>query len=175
MRATHGQSFKMISICTTLNRQLIQKRVDSSLTFNVGMDEYKNGFGLEQENFWIGLNSLHELTWNKNVRLKIFIEYFTGEVRVAVYNRFSVGDEESDYRLYIGSFIDSESNHGLADGTTFLNKNRVFDCLGSGGWWYGYGVYSNLNANYGETTLCSCIQYFSEKCIRSVSMKILFD
>ena len=153
----------------------MQKRRDNSLSFYKLLNHYKQGFGDIQNNFWMGLDNIHKLTKNKPGRLKIYIEYFDGTTRVAIYEGFSVGDEASDYRLYFHYFTDSSSGEGLVNETQFTMKWGGYYYYYYSGWWYGNDVKSNLNGKHSMTDRNYCIKYFSSVCIKTVTMSVLIQ
>ena len=57
----------------------IQRRISDSVDFNRDWDDYVNGFGEEDGNFWMGLEEIHQLTTTHDVSLFIDIETFEGD------------------------------------------------------------------------------------------------
>ena len=125
-------------------------------------DSYKNGFS-DDINFWMGLDNLHDLTKNKSGRLKIYVQYQDGTIRVAIYEGFYIGDESSKYSLYFHSFTDSFSGEGLVNRTEFT---YVYGC---GGWWYFRNEERNSNQMHGT---CGCMKYFSSTCVSKFRMSV---
>ena len=56
---------------------IILRRVDGSVDFMRGWDEYVDGFGDMDTNFWIGLETIHLLTASGNSHLKVYMESFS--------------------------------------------------------------------------------------------------
>ena len=85
---------------------IIQRRVDGTLDFDRTWQEYANGFGVPNGEFWLGLEAIHQLTSaGAAVRLKIDLEAFDGDdvgPFTVYYDQFIVDDADSIYQLSIG-------------------------------------------------------------------------
>ena len=77
---------------------MIQKRLDGSVDFYLDWDDYKQGFGNLNGEFWLGLDKIHRLTKNPS-KLRVDLEDFSNNSAYAEYNSFGVDDEESKYKL----------------------------------------------------------------------------
>ena len=83
---------------------VFQKRMDGSVNFYIGWEDYKNGFGNLSSEFWLGLDKIHRLTlsdWNK-VRVDLRDE--DGTKVHAEYELFAVASEKNNYKLSLGSY-----------------------------------------------------------------------
>ena len=83
---------------------VFQKRMDGSVNFYLGWEDYKNGFGNLSSEFWLGLDKIHRLTlsdWNK-VRVDLRDE--DGTKVHAEYELFAVASEMNNYKLSLGSY-----------------------------------------------------------------------
>ena len=78
---------------------VLQKRLDGSVDFYRGWDEYKNGFGDLNGEFWLGLDKIHRLTKQTQNKLRVDLEDFEGNTAYAEYDNFVVADEASDYNM----------------------------------------------------------------------------
>ncbi|CAG2213475.1 Techylectin-5B,Ficolin-2,Fibroleukin,Fibrinogen-like protein 1,Ficolin-1,Angiopoietin-4 [Mytilus edulis] len=114
--------------------------------------DYKNGFG-EVRN-----DRVHQLTGLGNNVLRIYLEDWEGNSRYAVFNKFFLGDEVSNYILSYGSYSGNAGN-SLANNVKFTTADRQNDgrpkgvnCAKGyygGPWWYDYNCgYSDLNGEY---------------------------
>ena len=83
---------------------VFQRRLDGSVDFYLGWESYKNGFGDLKGEFWLGNDNLHRLTANSDVRLRIDLEDFDGNIAYAEYTTFKVADAADKYRLLIGGY-----------------------------------------------------------------------
>ena len=68
------------------------------MDFNQSWTDYKHGFGILFEEFWLGNDNIHDLTKNGNT-LKIIVADNNGNDKSAKYKQFSIGDEDSQYQL----------------------------------------------------------------------------
>ena len=78
---------------------VLQKRLDGSVDFYRDWDEYKNGFGDLNGEFWLGLDKIHRLTKQTQNKLRVDLEDFEGNTAYAEYDNFVVADEASDFTL----------------------------------------------------------------------------
>ena len=82
---------------------MVQKRLDGSVDFYRGWDDYKRGFGNLNGEFWLGLDKIHRLTKERS-RLRVDLEDTTGKTAYAEYDFFSVASERSKYKLSLGTY-----------------------------------------------------------------------
>ena len=82
---------------------MIQKRLDGSVDFYLGWDDYKRGFGNLNGEFWLGLDKIHRLTKERSM-LRVDLEDFSGNTAYAEYSLFIVADEGSKYSLTLGTY-----------------------------------------------------------------------
>ncbi|CAC5413910.1 Fibrinogen-like protein 1,Fibrinogen-like protein A,Angiopoietin-1,Angiopoietin-related protein 6,Fibrinogen C domain-containing protein 1,Angiopoietin-related protein 2,Angiopoietin-2,Fibrinogen C domain-containing protein 1-A,Angiopoietin-related protein 1,Tenascin-R,Ficolin-3,Tenascin,Fibrinogen C domain-containing protein 1-B,Angiopoietin-4 [Mytilus coruscus] len=83
---------------------VIQRRQDGSKNFYRGWDDYKNGFGDPTGEFWLGNEHIYKLTSQGRYQLRITLEDWNGDTSYATYNTFSLGNEDSSYKLTIGGY-----------------------------------------------------------------------
>ncbi len=83
---------------------MFQRRVDGSVDFWLGWDEYKNGFGDLSHEHWLGLEQIYAITNNgKTYELRMDLnDGFDDEY--ALYASFSISDEAGDYTLDLGAY-----------------------------------------------------------------------
>ena len=89
---------------------VFQRRKDGSVNFYRNWDEYVNGFGDLNGEFWLGLRYINDLTAESTtLRVDLPSSYY------AKYSSFSVGNSASKYALsvsgYSGNLYDSLSYH----------------------------------------------------------------
>ena len=82
---------------------VFQKRLDGSVDFFRGWDDYKRGFGSLNGEFWLGLDKIHRLTKQRS-RLRVDLEDTTGKTAYAEYDFFGVASENSKYKLSLGTY-----------------------------------------------------------------------
>ncbi|CAH1224818.1 ANGPTL1 [Branchiostoma lanceolatum] len=171
---------------------VIQRRQDGSVPFwNRTWEEYKQGFGDVNGEYWLGNENIHLLTTQKSYTLRIDMSDWEGESRFAVYSTFRVSGESDGYRLTIYGFTgDVEDYMAYNNRQQFSTVDRDNDvhsvhCSqvygGQGGWWFRACSFSNLNGRYQGNCGGSCIvgqdvvwanwRGFSYS-LKSVSMKI---
>ena len=135
---------------------VFQRRVDASVDFYRGWDEYKNGFGDLNGNFWLGLEKIHKLTsLGKRAILRVDLKHFRApnKLRYALYNQFKIANESEGYKLtvngYSGNAGNSLAHHNNRKFSTKDHNNDVYsvNCAHTlnGAWWYYSCAHSNLN------------------------------
>ena len=135
-------------------RAVILPRLD----FYKGWQQYKNGFGELDMEFWWGLENIFQLTGSKDRRYELRIDMgdFENETRYAVYQGFRLSSELDGYRLhasnYSGTAGDSLSEHYDMKFSTFDKDQDKYhiNCAASrkGAWWYNRCYHSNLNGRH---------------------------
>ncbi|EDW57942.2 uncharacterized protein Dvir_GJ17863 [Drosophila virilis] len=136
---------------------VIQRRINGSVNFNRGWDDYKAGFGDLRGEFFIGLEKLHKLTQSQPHELYISLEDFQNQTRFARYSDFVIGNEAELYKIkmlgdFTGNVADSFNYHKDKNFSTPDKDNDVTtgNCALSyeSGWWF-YDCYNcNLNGRY---------------------------
>ncbi|KAG7174804.1 Fibrinogen C domain-containing protein 1-like 2, partial [Homarus americanus] len=107
-------------------------------------DDYVKGFGNLSQEFWLGLENIHDLTSQTPTELRVDLENFKNKTGWVKYGVFKVKNKDTDYRLWVKDYS------GVAgDGLAYHNGARF-----KGGWWYRNCHYTNLNGlragRYGE-------------------------
>ncbi len=82
---------------------VFQKRLDGSVDFYRGWDDYKRGFGNLNGEFWLGLDKIHRLTKERS-RLRVDLEDTSGNTAYAEYDFFGVTSEQGKYKLSLGTY-----------------------------------------------------------------------
>jgi len=148
---------------------VFQRRQDGSVDFYRGWDDYKAGFGQLTAEFWLGNDKIHRLTASRPSSLRVELEDWNGGKAYAKYGKFSISDEQAQYRLEVGSYSgtarDSLRYH---NNMAFTTKDRDNDRPGSkcpeldtGAWWYKDCLYSNLNGKYlGDATSYQGVNWY---------------
>ncbi|XP_028424413.1 microfibril-associated glycoprotein 4 [Perca flavescens] len=137
---------------------VFQRRLDGTVNFYRGWDQYKTGFGIAAGEYWLGLESLYHLTQRKRYELLVDMEDFEGNKTFACYSSFSIDAESSGYTLHVSGF----TNGGAGDSLSYHNgqKFSTFDrdqdssdtrnCARSnlGAFWYKSCYSTNPNGVY---------------------------
>ena len=83
---------------------VFQKRLDGSVDFYRDWDDYENGFGNLNGEFWLGLDKIRRLTNSDTFMLRVDLEDWQGETRFAEYASFAISNETNKYKLSVGSY-----------------------------------------------------------------------
>ena len=83
---------------------VFQRRMDGSVDFYLGWEDYRVGFGNLSGEFWLGNDNLHRLTANVDMMLRVDLEDYDGVRNYAEYTTFSVADANDNYRLTIDGY-----------------------------------------------------------------------
>ncbi|XP_070532838.1 fibrinogen C domain-containing protein 1-A-like [Ptychodera flava] len=137
---------------------VIQRRQDGSVDFYRGWEDYKNGFGDLNGEFWLGNDKIHRLTnQGQRYELRVDLENFENETRFAQYDDFTIANERRRYEITLGSYSGNAGDSMKFDnGKQFTTKDNDNDrsakhnCAVSftGAWWYSSCSLSNLNGQY---------------------------
>nr|XP_060626273.1 veficolin-1-like [Anolis sagrei ordinatus] len=143
---------------------VFQRRQDGSVDFYRDWQSYKNGFGNQASEFWLGNDKIHLLTSSGTQQLRIDVKDMNDTRTYAKYTSFKISSEEENYTLSVGSYVDGNMGDSFTAhrGLAFSTRDRDNDVHESGscavmykgGWWYGVCHSSNLNGLYlrGEHT-----------------------
>lgn len=134
---------------------VILRRADGIESFDRFYDEYEEGFGDLENDFFYGLKVIHDLTSTGNYEMRIDLfnqSNYTESSAHAVYNSFRIGPKECNnskaYKLYLDGFTSETLLNNLFafNEQPFIAKkrNQEFNersrCLkygqSRGGWWY---------------------------------------
>ena len=83
---------------------VFQRRMDGSVDFYRGLDDYKEGFGDMNGEFWLGLDKINRLSKSVENILRVDLEDFENEIRYAQYSTFAVANEVDKYKLTVGGY-----------------------------------------------------------------------
>ena len=146
---------------------IIQRRVDDSVSFERCWNEYVDGFGDVDGNFWLGLEAIHNLTAAQPMSLQIDVVPFNIPAVAIPYQQIYVGDAASEYLLTITSdtpgadfLYNSFNYHSGSKFSTYDRDNDGEDsthCAEThrAGWWFNYCCTVCLNGVYGGTSVTS--------------------
>ncbi|XP_066111218.1 tenascin-N isoform X2 [Saccopteryx bilineata] len=139
---------------------VFQRRNTGQLDFFKRWRSYVEGFGDPMKEFWLGLDTLHNLTTGSPTRYEVRVDLQTAnESAYAVYSFFQVASSKERYRLSVGQYQgtagDALTYHNGWKFTTFDRDNDIAlsNCALThhGGWWYKNCHLANPNGKYGET------------------------
>ncbi|KAM6400172.1 tenascin [Rhynochetos jubatus] len=146
------------------------RRQNGKEDFYKNWKTYMAGFGDPNDEFWLGLENLHKITSQGQYELRVDLRD-KGETAYAVYDRFSVGDAKSRYRLrvdgYSGTAGDSMTYHNGRSFSTFDkdNDSAITNCALSykGAFWYKNCHRVNLMGRYGDNSHSQGVNWFHWK------------
>ncbi|XP_007667106.2 tenascin-R [Ornithorhynchus anatinus] len=149
---------------------VFQRRQNGLTDFFRKWADYRVGFGNLEDEFWLGLDNMHKITSQGRYELRIDMRDGP-EAAYAYYDKFSIGDSRSLYKLrlgiYSGTSGDSLTYH---QGRPFSTQDRdndvaVTNCAVSykGAWWYKNCHRTNLNGKYGESRHSQGINWYHWK------------
>ncbi|ESO01650.1 hypothetical protein HELRODRAFT_81669 [Helobdella robusta] len=152
---------------------VIQQRIDNSLSFNQTWEAYKYGFGVYNENFWLGLENIYNLTKSRMYKLRIEV-YAQGIWVSDEYDSFEVGSESLNYKLKVSNYSgDNLDIMNYVSSTSQMHNGKVFSTFdrdnsplqtnpglkhASGNWFDSYSYAQNLNGPYNQT-----LQYYMKR------------
>uniref|UniRef100_A0A8C6TWW4 Microfibril associated protein 4 n=1 Tax=Neogobius melanostomus TaxID=47308 RepID=A0A8C6TWW4_9GOBI len=166
---------------------VIQRRMDGTVNFYRGWDQYVAGFGDAGGEYWLGLMVIHRITAKRPQELLVEMEDFEGNKASANYSSFSVGDECDGYKLTVSGFNDGGAGDSLTHHSDmkFTTYDKDQDANASncaklyyGGWWYNNCHWTNPNGLYawGASTYGIGINWRTWKdftySLKSLTMKI---
>ena len=169
---------------------VLQRRVDGSVDFYRYWNDYKNGFGNLNFEFWLGLSKIHRLIKARQfTELLINLTDFEGNIVHARYSYFNIGDSSTNYTLtvsgYSGTAKDAMTNSNNMKFTTRDDDNDVqygSNCATSteGAWWYNecsICTDANLNGVYHDSAVTgsntvSWYPWKNKESLRLVEIKI---
>ncbi|XP_068238640.1 angiopoietin-related protein 7-like [Palaemon carinicauda] len=127
---------------------LARKPTANPINFNTTWQNYKEGFGEIDEEFWIGNEVLHRLTREVPHKLRVVFTDWNDTKQTAIWNLFMVGNEDNHYRLSIDEYSADDSTARdelkIHNGRSFSTHDYDNDidaaehCAKNhgGGWWY---------------------------------------
>lgn len=142
---------------------LRRKQNGPRTSFNRDWDDYENGFGDPNNEFWIGLRNIHCLTRRDDVDLIIDLRDNNGNGMAWFYDHFEVAGSNENYRLTIGKGVGPPNGYDAMahlNHSQFTTRNSDNDLsssncarnTGGGGWWHTNCGYVQLTGTYSTYT-----------------------
>uniref|UniRef100_A0A673ITQ2 Tenascin-N-like n=1 Tax=Sinocyclocheilus rhinocerous TaxID=307959 RepID=A0A673ITQ2_9TELE len=137
---------------------VFQRRNTGTFDFMRRWREYMKGFGELTDEFWLGLEKIHELT-NTPTQYEVRFDLGLGSERTyAVYDNFKLAPSKQKFKLTIGNYKgnagDAMTYHQGGSFSTVDSDNDI--ALGNcalthqGAWWYKNCHLANLNGRFGD-------------------------
>ena len=145
---------------------VLLRRQDGSVDFYLNWTDYKNGFGNLEGEHWLGLDNMYLLTHQSSdpSQLRVDLADWEGNTAFAKYDQFSVGDEDSDYTLFVSEYQSASTagdSMAFQNGQRFSTPDRDNDATNNpnhlsghcavyyhGPWWHNNCYYSLLTGKY---------------------------
>ena len=133
------------------------------VNFTRNWEDYVNGFGDLDGEFWIGLNNIYQLTNQQEVELQISV-WNNVLFKTWNYQTFRIFNEANRYRLAVSggtgdsgyAIFQQHNGHSFSTYDRDNDGNRYRNCAYQyqGGWWYNFGCTSgNLNGHHERSGL----------------------
>ncbi|XP_041372887.1 fibrinogen C domain-containing protein 1-like [Gigantopelta aegis] len=135
---------------------VIQRRTDGSEDFYRTWNDYRDGFGDFNNEFWLGNSQIHRITSQGLYDLRIDLEDFEVHNGFALYKNFSLASEQDFFRLSLGEYSGNAGDGlGQHSGQLFSAKDKDLDSyekqcaqMFKGAWWFRDCHSSHLNGQY---------------------------
>ncbi|XP_021511231.1 angiopoietin-related protein 3 [Meriones unguiculatus] len=134
---------------------LIQHRKDGSQNFNETWENYKNGFGRLDGEFWLGLEKIYAIVRQSNYILRLELQDWKDSMHYVEYS-FHLGNGKTNYTLHVAE-VAGNAPEALPERRDLMfstwdhrTKEQLY-CPenDSGGWWWrGACGGNNLNGKY---------------------------
>uniref|UniRef100_A0A8C4TIF2 Angiopoietin-like 4 n=1 Tax=Erpetoichthys calabaricus TaxID=27687 RepID=A0A8C4TIF2_ERPCA len=158
IQPVNSQPFQAYCEMTDGGWTVIQRRRDGSVDFDQLWQDYKNGFGDFNGEFWLGLERIRALTQQGGYVLHIELKDWSDQTQFIEFP-FSLGGENTSYSLYVQGVATGSVENALTNdltGVPFSTRDRDNDlkqdinCAKhlSGGWWFSNCGRANLNGKY---------------------------
>ena len=155
MHAFHDEVLKQQARCTDGKdggwTVILRRKSDIAqpVNFSRNWNDYVQGFGHLNTEFWYGLRNIHCLTSRQSVQLRLLLNFTNGSSFLWTYDHFVVDRPENKYTLHIGQ---AKANGPTSFDTLAYNNGRPFSTYDNdndakssncaierdgGGWWYG--------------------------------------
>lgn len=138
------------------NWTTIQRRLDGSVDFNRTWNEYAQGFGQPNGEYWVGNEVLHGLSSRSCLRLRIEIQDIYDNYWYAEYATMRISSRDEGYRLDISGYTGNASNaldyqNHMEFSSIDVDRDISYtNCAANyeGGWWFSHCQHANLNGRY---------------------------
>jgi ficolin len=160
VHAFHEDILTQQAHCTDLKdggwTVILRRKSDTTqhVNFSRSWNDYVQGFGDLNTEFWYGLRNIHCLTSRQPVQLRLLLNFTNGNSFLLSYEHFVVDRPERNYTLHVGqakgpsagiSSVNLAFNNGMPFSTYDNDNDRSSsNCALGGGWWYNACNYCQL-------------------------------
>ncbi|XP_076071899.1 fibrinogen-like protein A [Mytilus galloprovincialis] len=140
----------------------IQRRYDGTVDFYRYWEDYRSGFGDIAGEHWLGNDNLNVILRQGYYEVRFDLEDFTGDTSYAMYDTLHVGDESTNFRIFLAGYTNGTAGNAMADLNPLLNHmfttrdrdndfSSDFNCgiKTESGWWHNECTSANINGDYG--------------------------
>ena len=150
----------------------ILHREDVIVSFQRGWNDYQSGFGDPSGDHWLDNDLIHNLTSVHGVsRLKVDLEYLSGDSYYADCDHFVISEAASLYTLNVSGYSgtagdglgDGDPASAISNGSPFTTTDRDNDQLDrkncatkfKGAWWHNNCAYALLTSYFWDGPTCN--------------------
>ncbi|XP_051020545.1 angiopoietin-related protein 3 [Acomys russatus] len=134
---------------------LIQHRKDGSQNFNETWENYKNGFGRLDGEFWLGLEKIYAIVKQSDYILRLELQDWKDSKHYAEYS-FHLGNGDTNYTLHVaeaaGNVPEALPEHKDLVFSTWDHRAKgqlaCPESYSGGWWWHDVCGENSLNGNY---------------------------
>ena len=153
------------NVLCVYNWIVFTQRFDATLNFNRGWIDYRQGFGnfSVRGNFWLGLETMYQLTNSSAYRLRFLLQAYTsGQWYYADYDQITIASEANKYRWHFGTYT-GDAGDALRYSTNWNLQDMLFSTSDSSngycttyhfGWWYNNCFYASVTGDYTSHNYC---------------------
>ncbi|KAM9326879.1 angiopoietin-related protein 3 [Gastrophryne carolinensis] len=155
IRPSNGTEFRVFCEMTQDSAwTVIQRRTDGSVEFNQTWEDYSDGFGNLNGEFWLGLKRIYSLTQQADYILHIELQDWKYNTRFVEY-LFTLGNQDTSYTIQLsqilGNIPSALPEYTPLPFSTSDHHSQHLKCPSetlSGGWWKATCGGTNLNGKY---------------------------
>ena len=145
---------------------VFQQRIDGTMSMNYKWSVYQAGFGNYSQNFWMGLERIHQMTFGKQCRMRIEMFNDLNQWLSLEYDSFYLDGNDANYTIHITGYsgdIGWDLMNATASGLAYYHNGlpfstydadhdkSIYNCAYDygGGWWWNSCHRLALNGRYG--------------------------
>ena len=83
---------------------VLQRRINGKMNFEQNWNEYKNGFGDPNEEFWLGNEKINLISEYADLEIRLNLRKSDASKFFARFSSFRIGNESRNYQLLIEEY-----------------------------------------------------------------------